>query len=63
MSHPLTQGLTAVKEHGHGVTFYRCLDHVSKTASTTVHIVLLKLEEWRQRKGYFGRKRLGKDID
>ena len=53
MTHPLTQGLTAVKEHGHGVTFYRSLDHVSKGKSSTAFIILLKLEEWFQRNGYF----------
>jgi hypothetical protein len=53
MTHPLIQGLTAVKEHGYGVTFYRSLNHIGKGGSATIQIILLKLEEWHQRYSYY----------
>ena len=48
---PITQHITGVKEHGHGVTIYRTLETVSKGANLTIFCILSQLEAWKQRNG------------
>lgn len=49
LNHALKIGLTGVKEHGVGVTFYRTIDSVTKGANLTVHCIAAHLEAWIQR--------------
>lgn len=51
LNHALKIGLTGVKEHGVGVTFYRTIDSVAKGANLTIHCIALHLESWIQRHG------------
>jgi hypothetical protein len=50
-SDAITQHITAVKEHGHGVTIYRTLGTVSKGANLTIYCILAQIESWRIRNG------------
>jgi hypothetical protein len=52
-SKPLTQHITAIKEHGHGVTIYRTLETVAKGADLTIYCILSQLESWKQRNGQY----------
>lgn len=49
LSKALKIGLTGVKEHGVGVTFYRTIDSISKGADLTIHCISTHLEAWMQR--------------
>lgn len=46
LNHALKIGLTGVKEHGVGVTFYRTIDSVAKGANLTIHCIAMQLESW-----------------
>lgn len=52
-SHPLKQTLTGVKEHGKGVTLYRTMDSIKKTADLTIYCVLSQIEDFYQKNCYF----------
>lgn len=55
-SHPLKQHFTGVKEHGYGVTIYRNFNNVQKGADLTIYCILRKLEEFKERNGYYPEK-------
>lgn len=55
-SSPITQHITGVKEHGVGLTLYRNFNNVSKGADCTIYCVLMKLEEFKKRHGYYPEK-------
>ena len=46
---PITQHITGVKEHGHGVAIYRTLETVSNGANLTMLCILSRLEDWKRR--------------
>jgi len=48
-SKPLTQHITAIKEHGVGVTIYLTLETVSKGANLTCYCILAQIEAWKRR--------------
>ena len=52
-SSPITQHITGVKEHGHGVTIYRTLGTVSKGANLTIYCILSQLEKFKKRNGKY----------
>ena len=45
----MTQHITAIKEHGHGITIYRTLETVPKGANQTIYCILSQIEDWRDR--------------
>ena len=47
----LTQHITAIKEHGYGITIYRTLETVPKGANQTIYCILSQIEDWRNRHG------------
>ena len=55
-AHPLKQHFTGVKEHGVGLTIYRNFNNVAKGADLTIYCVLRKLEEFKERYGYYPEK-------
>jgi hypothetical protein len=46
---PLSLGLTGVKIHGYGATFYRTVGTVGKSSNLTIYCLLSELEEWKRR--------------
>ena len=46
---PITQHITGVKEHGHGITIYRTLGTVNKGANLTIYCILSQIEAWKKR--------------
>jgi hypothetical protein len=52
-SKPLTQHITGIKEHGHGVTIYRTLETVVKGADLTIYCILSQLEAWKIRNSHY----------
>jgi len=46
---PLKQYVVGVKEHGHKVSIFATNGTVQKGADLTIHCILLKIEEWKQR--------------
>jgi hypothetical protein len=40
----LTQHITAIKEHGHGISLYRTLETVPKGANQTIYCILSQVE-------------------
>ena len=45
----LTQHVTAIKEHGYGITIYRTLETVPKGSNQTIYCILSQIEDWRNR--------------
>ena len=52
-SKPLTQHITAIKEHGHGIAIFRTLETVGKGADLTICCILSQLEAWKKRNGCY----------
>jgi len=48
-SKPLPQHIIGVKEHGKGVTFFRTVGTVKKSANLTIHCILRMIENWHSR--------------
>lgn len=55
-SHPLSQHIIGVKEHGVGLTLFRHFNNVSKSADVTIYCILRKLEDFFERHGYYPEK-------
>ena len=45
----ISQHITGVLEHGHGVTIYRSFENIRKGSNLTVYTFLSQLEDWRSR--------------
>jgi hypothetical protein len=52
-SNPLSQSITGVKVHGHGIILYRTIDTVKKGANLTIYVILASLENWRKEYGKY----------
>ena len=52
-SNPLPQHIIGVKEHGHGVTFFRTMGTVKKSANLTIHCILRMIDKWFRRNRKF----------
>ena len=46
-------GITGVKEHGVGVTFYRTVNTVKKGADLTIFCITKQIEKFRNRNGCY----------